>query len=244
MKNRCLTKPWSLIIPNSFYHELVPAKFVRRLHRFGAEVELDGKPELVHIPNSGRLKELLYPGNEVGLHFEGHPKRKTRYTLITALTSRGWCYIDSRLPNRILFKHWSVLPPLTGYAKASPEVTAGASRFDLGLWDKEAPLPGAYVEAKCVTLVEEKTGLFPDAPTARGRKHLQELTELARKGKQGFVFFFLQHPGGKTLRANRETDPEFAELMAQAHLQGVKFHAYRVAPAGETVTLFKTPVSF
>ena len=234
-----------IVIPNSFYGNLVPAIFRHRLHRFGAEVEMaGGEVEIVHIPNSGRLRELLYSGNRVGLHFEGHPGRKTDYTLVKARTPAGWCYIDSRLPNRILVKHWSELPPLKGFTGASPEVTFGNSRFDLALRGEGLPGKVAFLEAKCVTLIAGKTGLFPDAPTARGRKHLEELIAVAGEGGQAFIFFFLQHPGGGELKANRKTDPGFADLMKKAKEEGVKFYAYRVVLNGEELELELVPVWF
>jgi DNA-binding sugar fermentation-stimulating protein len=120
MKNK------TILIPNSFYGRTVPAIFHQRLHRFAARVETEEGVEEVHIPNSGRLAELLFAGNQVGLHFEGRKGRKTRYTLVKAQTPDGWAFIDSRLPNRILAKHWQDLPPLRGYDKAYPG--AGGNR--------------------------------------------------------------------------------------------------------------------
>ena len=158
-----------IIIPNTFYSRLVPAVFHRRLHRFGAEVETEEGREVVHIPNSGRLSELLFPGNRVGLNYEGHSGRKTRYTLVQAQTEAGWAFIDARLPNWILARHWPQLPPLNLYHQAYPEKTWGNSRFDLALQKKGTLKTGeklatAWLEAKCVTLVRERRGLFPDAP--------------------------------------------------------------------------------
>lgn len=230
-----------IAIPNSFYKELTLAQFQRRLHRFAAEVELNGQQEVVHIPNSGRLSELLFPGNRVGLHFEGHAQRKTRYTLVAAQTAAGWSFIDSRLPNRILARHWQDLPPLKAFTEAHPETTFGASRFDLGLRTQD-PSQWALLEAKCVTLVKDGTGLFPDAPTERGRKHLQELIHAVERGQRAFVIYFLQHPEGVRVMANRETDPQFAELMAQAQGNGVESFAYRVNPEKSTVQLTSVPV--
>ncbi|HEY8391329.1 MAG TPA: DNA/RNA nuclease SfsA [Capillibacterium sp.] len=240
-------------IPNLFYSRLEPAVFRCRLHRFAAEVETEAGCEVVHIPNSGRLGELLFPGNRVGLSYEEHPGRLTRYTLVRAGAGAGWAYIDARLPNRILSRFWRELPPLRPYQQAYPEKTWGKSRFDLALQSggaagRDGPAaPGrmlttAWLEAKCVTLVRGRTGLFPDAPTARGRKHLQELIGLTREGKKAFVFFFLQHPGGDCVQANGETDPEFAAAMTEAAQCGVLFYAYRVEPGEEKVILTEVPV--
>lgn len=228
-------------IPNSFYRELTLAQFQRRLHRFAAEVVLEGQLEVVHIPNSGRLSELLFPGNQVRLHYEGNATRKTRYTLVAAQTDSGWSYIDSRLPNRILAHHWQDLPPLQDFTAAHPEVTFGASRFDLGLRTAE-PSKWALLEAKCVTLVRDSCGLFPDAPTERGRKHLQELIHAVQQGQRSFVIYFLQHPAGVKTMANWETDPQFAQLMEEAYNAGVEFYAYRVTPGQTTIELTEVPV--
>ncbi|HHW12765.1 MAG TPA: DNA/RNA nuclease SfsA [Firmicutes bacterium] len=234
-------KARKIIIPNTFYGRLVPAVFLRRLHRFAAEVETAEGRGTVHIPNSGRLQELLFPGNKVGLNFEGHAGRKTSYTLVAAETEAGWAFIDARLPNRILAKAWRKLPPLSVYDRVYPERTWGSSRFDLAL-KKDDSAETAWLEAKCVTLVQEGGGLFPDAPTERGRRHLLELAKLSTAGKKAFVLFFLQHPGGVSVQANAETDPKFAAAMAAAAQAGVAFHAYRVMPTEETVVLTEVPV--
>lgn len=235
MKNK------TILIPNSFYGRTVPAIFHQRLHRFAAQVETEEGVEEVHIPNSGRLAELLFAGNQVGLHFEGRKGRKTRYTLVKAQTDDGWAFIDSRLPNRILAKHWQDLPPLHVYDKAYPETTVGASRFDLVLHGRN-PEKIAFLEAKCVTLVQEGIGLFPDAPTERGRKHLLELARLARDRNRALVFYFVQHPGGERAWANRKMDPKFADAMREAIQTGVEFYAYRVMPGEEWVELTEVPV--
>ncbi|HOQ23318.1 MAG TPA: DNA/RNA nuclease SfsA [Bacillota bacterium] len=230
-----------ITIPNTFYGRFEPAIFRKRLHRFAAEVEFAGKVEVVHIPNSGRLQELLFPGNQVGLHFEGHPKRQTRFTLVRAAVGGGWAYIDSRLSNRILKAHWRDLPPLAGYDRAWPEVVYGVGRFDLGLCH-EATGQAELLEAKCVTLVEEGTGRFPDAPTERGRRHLQELARAVGEGFRGLVIFFAQHPTAEKVGANHATDPAFAARMAEARAAGVEFCAYRVEPGDEWVELTEIPV--
>ncbi|NLM37966.1 MAG: DNA/RNA nuclease SfsA [Firmicutes bacterium] len=236
-----ISKEGKIIIPNTFYGRLTPAVFHRRLHRFAAEVETEEGRETVHIPNSGRLQELLFTGNTVGLNYEGHPGRQTRYTLVGAETDAGWAFIDARLPNRILAKAWRKLPPLRDYDRVYPERTWGSSRFDLVL-QKDASAETAWLEAKCVTLVREGAGLFPDAPTERGSKHLLELAKVGAAGGKAFVLFFLQHPGGVSVQANQEMDPKFTAAMAAAAQAGVAIHAYRVLPAEETVVLTEVPV--
>src|SRR5690606_27295771 len=188
MKNK------TILIPNSFYGRTVPAIFHQRLHRFAAQVETEEGVEEVHIPNSGRLAELLFAGNQVGLHFEGRKGRKTRYTLVKAQTDDGWAFIDSRLPNRILAKHWQDLPPLHVYDKAYPETTVGASRFAVVLQESKQEKK-ACLEAKCVTLVQEGAGLFPDAPTERGTELPVVRARLSRVRHRGLLFYVVLPPG-------------------------------------------------
>jgi sugar fermentation stimulation protein A len=216
----------AFVIPNTFYRSLIEATFDQRPHRFGANVIMDQKLEMVHVPNSGRLKELLYPGNPVLLHDEGHPGRKTRFTIVGAKVMGGWAFIDSRLPNHILKDYWRQIPVLAEYEDAWPEVGFGNSRFDLALQKNGEEL--TLVEAKCVTLVRDGCGRFPDAPTERGQRHLLELAKAVHLGHRSMVIFFLQHPGGRKTAANEVTDPRFAQLMREVAAQGVEFYGYRV----------------
>jgi sugar fermentation stimulation protein A len=161
--------------------------------------------------------------------------------LVKVKVEAGWVFIDTRLPNRILAKHWRELPPLCTYTEAHPERKWGGSRFDLALQGGESP-DTAWLEAKCVTLVQDGIALFPDAPTERGQKHLLELTRIREEGSRSYVFFFLQHPGGKRIEAHREMDPQFAKAMVAAANVGVEFYGYRVLPGEDQVELTAVPV--
>lgn len=230
----------SFQLPNLFYGPLIPAIFELRLHRFAAEIVLDSTVETVHIPNSGRLRELLFLGNTVLLHDEGHPGRQTRHTLVGAKVEGGWAYIDSRLPNRILQRCWKQIPLLSEYRQAWPEVGFGSSRFDMALQREEEPL--TLLEAKCVTLVQDGTGRFPDAPTERGQRHLQELGHAVQLGHRGIVIFFAQHPTASVVEANGGTDPKFARLMREAAAKGVEFFGFRVVINENGLSLTPIPV--
>lgn len=225
-----------ICLPNTFYRPLIPAIFQQRLHRFAATVSLNGAVETVHVPNSGRLKELLCPGNVVWLHDEGHPQRQTRYTLVAADVTGGRAFIDSRLPNRILARNWRELPPLSAYDQAWTEVAYGGSRFDMALRRKDKE-ETTLLEAKCVTLVEAEDAFFPDAPSERGRRHLSELAMAMAEGTPGVVVFFAQHPAAARIRPHRVTDPGFADAMKIAMTAGVIFHGYRVCVKDDWVTL-------
>lgn len=228
-------------ITNTFYKALMPAVFRQRLHRFAAVVDLDGDSVTVHIPNSGRLRELLYPGNRVWLHDEGHPKRQTRYTLVAADVSGGRAFIDSRLPNRILARNWRDLPQLSSFGQAWTEVAYGGSRFDMALRCEDVE-ETTLLEAKCVTLVEEGTAFFPDAPSERGRRHVLELAQAQGRGDRGMVMFFAQHPAAERIMPHRTTDPAFADAVKKAMEAGVAFYGVRVLIGDDSLELSEIPV--
>ncbi len=161
------------------YENTVPATFVRRVNRFVAEVQIEGKTEQVHVKNTGRLKELLVPEAKVTLQRAEDPNRKTAYDLISVhKPGLEWVNIDSLAPNELmkqylLSQHYDVV---------KPEHTYGDSRFDFYM---ESRGEKYLTEVKGCTLaadVKAGTGLFPDAPTQRGVKHLEELAKAAKEG--------------------------------------------------------------
>ena len=162
---------------------MLRAEFLSRPNRFVAFCRLDGAAEPVrtHVPNTGRLKELLMPGTEALLR-ENPPGGKTQYTLCAVRHEGRWVSIDSQLPNRVAAEALArrEIPGFSGYASVRREVPCGASRFDAALLNEQGE-PVCFVEVKGVTLVENGVALFPDAPTERGAKHLRELTRLARE---------------------------------------------------------------
>ena len=195
--------------------------------------------ETVHIPNSGRLQELLFPGNQVGLNYEGHEGRKTRYTLVSAETEAGSAFIDARLPNRILAQAWQKLTPLSIYDQVYPERTWGSSQFDLAL--KRTTLPRRPGWKRSALRWCGTGQAFPDAPTEQGRKHLLELAKLSADGKRPLFFFFSSIQGSASKRI--EMDPKFTAAVTIA-AQAEWLYAYRVLFTEETVVLAEVPVLF
>ncbi len=207
---------------------LKQATFVKRLNRFSALVVCDGREVLAHVANSGRLRELLSPHNQVFLSHavvKGR-QRKTAYTL--ALVEVGGVLVsaDARLPPALLRDAIQAgrLPPFAGYEKVSTEVPLGDSRVDLLLSGGKG---SCYIEAKSVTLVEGGVGLFPDAPTLRGRKHLRSLAEAVRAGHRAAVVFVIQRPDAVAFAPNEAADPLFCQALRQAIQQGVEAYACR-----------------
>ena len=147
--------------------ELVEARFIRRLNRFAALVDMDGDEVMVHVANTGRMRELLTPGRTVLLRPAAKPERKTAFDLMLVDLGFALCSTDSRLPPRLVEQAFldGRVEQFAGYQEARREVTFEESRFDLMLSSDEGI---CYVETKSVNLVEDRVALFPDAPTERG----------------------------------------------------------------------------
>lgn len=209
----------------------VPAFFKRRLNRFMALVETGQEELYVHVPNSGRLAELLLPGAPVYLTPRQGEKRKTAFDLtFTAVPAgKGWVCIDSQAANMLLGQYFAGANLLfPDFRLIGREVSLGKSRLDFLLGSREGVSdPGLlYVEAKCVTLVKTgKRAFFPDAPTARGRQHLEELTRLVKKGERAAVVFLVQREDALSFSPNDSMDPAFGAALRNALSAGVAARA-------------------
>ena len=198
------------------YDNIRPAKFIRRPNRFIAEVEIDGRPETVHVKNTGRCKELLIPGCDVWLTAPDSPGRKTKYDLVAVRKSNGLLInIDSQAPNK-LAKEWL---EGQGFDKLIPEFTYGDSRIDFYMERGRQPY---LMEVKGCTLEIDGIGYFPDAPTERGVKHIRELIKAKEKGIHSILAFVIQMDGICEVRANAVTHPEFAVALDDARKAGVE----------------------
>jgi len=213
---------------------LVLGTFKERLHRFGAMVQVQGRREYCHVTNSGRLRELLYPGAKVALvdHLSASKShRKTRYAVRLAYYRKKWVCIEANIAHKLLYEAWrkGLVPSLAAYDQLRAEVPLDRhTRFDFRARNSRTG-EQAWIEVKCVTLVNEK-GLarFPDAPSERASKHLRELMTLTRKPKtRCFVFFILQNPLGKAVGPKDDTDPLFGKTLREAFKKGVRLTAYR-----------------
>ena len=204
---------------------LAEVTFIRRLNRFAALMNLQGREVMAHVPNSGRMQELLIPGTTMFLAPVSHPGRKTDYDL--ALVDLGDVLVsaDARLPNALLQEalEEGKLAEFQGYTFLRREVTYEDSRLDLLLEGNEGL---CYVEAKSVTLVEEGIGPFPDAPTTRGQRHLKTLAQAVARGNRGTVVFVLQRGDAHALMPNKTADPVFCQTLERAVREGVEAYAY------------------
>lgn len=218
--------------------------FISRLNRFAAMVEVAGQQEMVHVANSGRLRELFEPGRRMLLAPAPGEHRKTRYDL--ALVDLGHTLVsaDARLPNGLVAEALAkgTLASFTAFPEVRREVTFGESRLDLAL---EGPSGRCYLETKSVTLVEDDgMALFPDAPTTRGVKHLHTLTQVAAEGHRAGVIFVVQRSDATCLSPHDSSDPEFGTALREAKAAGVEVLAYgcRVMPQ-EIVLADPVPVN-
>ena len=205
------------------YQNTVSGVFIRRINRFVAEVLIEGKPERVHVKNTGRLKELLIPEAEVTLQKVDGSARKTGYDLISVYRpGLRWVNVDSLAPNELMKRLLMSLD----YDVVRPEFTYGNSRFDFYM---ERDGEKYLTEVKGCTLakdLKQGIGLFPDAPTGRGVKHLDELAAAAKAGYRCQIAFVIQMNGIHTVLPNDETQPEFGQAMARAAQAGVQVMHY------------------
>ncbi len=197
------------------YSNTVRAEFVSRPNRFIAYVDIEGKREKVHVKNTGRCRELLIPGVEVILEHSDNPERKTAYDLIAVYKEGlGLINIDSQAPNRVVGE-WLAEK---GIELIKPEYTYGSSRIDFYMEEEGKRI---LMEVKGCTLEREKIGYFPDAPTERGVKHLNELKRAAKEGYLAYVAFVIQMEGIREVRPNIETHAAFGEALREAKEAGV-----------------------
>ncbi len=210
------------------YGEMTEGRFLERLNRFVARVEIGGQAETVHVKNTGRCRELLRPGARVWCAASDNPARKTKYDLITVEKGRYLINMDSQAPNAAV-KEWLEAGGLGPAELVRPEQTYGSSRFDFFL-RREGK--GMYLEVKGVTLEEDGVCRFPDAPTERGARHLRELMAARAEGFDAAVLFVIQMRPVRWLRPNDKTDPAFGQALREAAAAGVQVLAVdcRVTP--------------
>ncbi len=228
------------------YRNLTPARFLARPNRFIAQVELDGRIETVHVKNTGRCKELLVPDATVYLAEGENPARKTRYDLVMVEKKREGkppllINMDSQAANA-LAEEWLRRGELFSRdAVIRREVTYGKSRFDFFVEDGGRK---AFLEVKGVTLERDGVAAFPDAPTERGVKHVEELIACQKDGYEAYLLFVVQMKGVSRVIPNDVTHPAFGEALRRAKAAGVTLLAVDCLVSTEGVTPdFPLPVA-
>lgn len=238
---------------------LVRARFLRRPNRFVVHALLDepvehaqdggdgpllraasGDEVVCHLPDPGRLNELLMPEKRLWLRPADRSSRKTDWSvvLVEAPTGDGLVSVDTTLPNRLIRRalEANALDELDGWRLERAEMPMGRSRLDFLLAGGDGRR--LALEVKSVTLVEDGEGLFPDAVTARGTRHVEELAEIAgRQGWEAAVLFVLQRDDAGSIRAARSIDPDFADALARGREAGLRVLGRRCRVTMERVTL-------
>lgn len=213
--------------------DLLQGRLIRRYKRFLADVRLaDGSEVTAHCPNTGSMKNCAEPGSRVWLLDVNSPTRKLRYRWeLVEVEGRYLACINTGRANTLVKEAVIAdrIEALTGYSRVQSERPYGneGSRIDLLLTG--AGLPDCYVEVKNVTLLEGNgLGVFPDAVTTRGRKHLRELMAVVQAGGRGVLLFNVAHTGIQRVEPAWNIDPAYAETLVEAKDAGVEVLAYGV----------------
>ena len=204
------------------YKNIQKARFLSRPNRFIAHIDIDGKTEVCHVKNTGRCRELLTENATVFVQKSDNPNRKTKYDLISVLKGEKLINMDSQIPNKV-FGEWAQNSGFFGEIKLlKAEKTFENSRFDFYI---ETDNDKIFVEVKGVTLEQNRVVMFPDAPTERGVKHINELCRCIDNGYKAYIFFIIQMDNVKYFTPNRKTHPQFADALKAAAEKGVGVYA-------------------
>ena len=206
------------------YNNIVEGRFIERPNRFIAKVEIGGVTETVHVKNTGRCRELLVKGTTVYLEKSNNPERKTGYDLIAVLKNgKTLINMDSQIPNAVTEEWLKKGNLFSKDAVIRREVTHNKSRFDFYIEEGGRKI---FLEVKGCTLETDGIARFPDAPTQRGVKHINELIDCISEGYEAYILFVIQMKGINHFEPNDTTHKAFGDALRQAEKSGVKILAY------------------
>ncbi len=222
-------------------HDLQPATFIKRYKRFLVDVEKpDGTVLTVHCPNTGSMRGCLHPGNKVMISRSDNAKRKYPHTLELIEVNGYWVGVNTMRTNHLVREAMEkgIVSELGQVDRIQPEVKVSShSRLDFLVVKAEERI---YIEVKNCTLVEEGVAMFPDAVTARGTKHLEELANLLEPGVRAMIFFCIQRQDGTFFAPADHIDPLYGETLRKVVGQGVEVVAYEAQVQPSEVTLLKS----
>lgn len=205
------------------YADITEGRFISRPNRFIAYVDIQGKTEKVHVKNTGRCRELLLEQAPVYLEKSGNRERSTAYDLVAVQKGTRLINMDSNAPNQAVGEWLRRKELFPGLTFIQAEKTYKNSRFDFYVETAETK---AYLEVKGVTLERDNTAYFPDAPSERAVKHVEELIEAVKEGYEAYLVFVIQMKGIHGFSPNAETHPAFADTLKKAAEAGVNILAY------------------
>lgn len=209
---------------NMKYNEIITAQFIERPNRFIAYVDIAGERTKVHVKNTGRCRELLRDHTQVYLEKSDNPERATAYDLVVVEKAGRLINMDSNAPNKVVSEWLNAGGLYQDIRLMRPETTFGNSRFDFYI--ESASGAKAFIEVKGVTLENDNVAAFPDAPSERAIKHVEELIEAHNQGYEAYLIFIIQMKNIKRLEPNRRTHPAFGEILQKARSAGVHLLAY------------------
>ena len=205
---------------------------IQRYKRFLADVQLpNGEKITVHCPNTGAMTGYANAGDTVWFSTSDNPKRKYAYTWELTQTQVGdFICVNTQRANQLVAEALSHkwIHELAGYDNILPEQKYGEEKSRIDFLLKQQGLADCFVEVKSTTLLTENgVGMFPDAKTERGQKHLRELIAIAQQGQQAVIFFAVLHTGITQFEVAKQIDPKYAELFNQARQNGVLALSYK-----------------
>ena len=224
-----------------FQTPLVPARLIRRYKRFLSDFELaDGTEVTAHCANPGSMLGLTDPGLQCWLEPNDDPKRKLRYGWrVSELADGARVGIDTSLPNKVVKEalQAGAIPALAQYRTIRPEVKYGqSSRIDFLL--SEPGQPDLYLEVKNVHFRRQADWAeFPDSPTKRGAKHLDEMADMVAQGHRAMMLYLVQRTDCARFKICADLDPNYAAAFERAHAAGVEAICYDCAISESAITL-------
>ncbi len=216
------------------YQMIVPAEFIERTNRFVAWVKLYDERIKVHVKNTGRCRELLVPGAKVWLAKSDSPNRATAYDLVAVCKNGRTVNMDSQAPNKVVGEWLLTKELFPDLICIRPETVYGKSRFDFYV---ETEREKVFLEVKGVTLEEDGVVRFPDAPSDRAVKHVEELIQARQEGYRVCILFVIQMKGVKYFLPNWDTHKAFAEALVKAKAAGVEIYAYDCEVTEDSLTI-------
>ncbi len=215
---------------------LIEAEFIARPNRFLSKVKINGEIHDSHVPDPGRLKELLFPGARVLVEPKSGVERKTKYATVMVYSGDELISINSQLPNRFVrfCLDAQLIPELSTWQVKKQEYTLGNSRFDF-LLEKDGR--EKLLEVKSVTLVEDGIARFPDAVTSRGTRHVRHLAGSITADRSAAVLFIVQRSDAIGFEPHWGRDPEFATALKKAVEQGLELMIYTTYIKPDTMNL-------
>ncbi|MEA3288258.1 MAG: DNA/RNA nuclease SfsA [Candidatus Marinimicrobia bacterium] len=215
---------------------LIEAEFVARPNRFLSKVKMNGVIHDSHVPDPGRLEELLFPGARVLVEPKSGAERKTKFATVMVYSGNELISINSQLPNRFVrfCLDAGAIPEFSDWQVKKQEYTLGSSRFDFLL---ERAGQEKLLEVKSATLVEKGVARFPDAVTARGTRHVRHLVDAITPQRSAAVLFIVQRSDAMSFEPHWQRDPEFARALQTAVVSGLELVIYTTHLEPDSITL-------